>query len=70
MNQKFEKFKSKEISRQDSEKFVGGDYFECLLGCEMWAVPYCATQGGSFGECVFKETAKCHSKCVVKELIE
>ena len=70
MNQKFEKFKSKQISKQDSEKVVGGDYLSCLWDCDLqaWGICSFGGPGPKFWDCVIKETMKCSAKCVAKEM--
>lgn len=46
MNQKFEKFKSKEISKTESEKVIGAhdNVFDCIAEGELKANTQCAIQ--------------------------
>ena len=67
MNQKFEKFKSKEISKADSEKVIGGDIFECMEDCERKALVECTFKESEWEDiehCIFHKSQICFFHCM------
>ena len=72
MNQKFEKFKSKEISNAESEKVIGGNTLDCIFDCELELQATCTIYGfeGSeaYERCLFQGTQKCFADCLAAEL--
>ena len=74
MNQKFEKFKSKEISKAESEKVIGGDgdVFDCIWECELKANIQCSIQYSDPGDaefCVFQKSMLCISYCIDQDTL-
>ena len=72
MNQKFEKFKSKEISKAESEKVIGGDIFDCVWDCEAKALLQCEilhSDPADVDYCLFKKQLPCITYCMDQEIL-